>query len=94
MRSRAFGGTVVVHTVLVLIMLTACGGPQAPQGPKPPGSGSATLPAMTKVLGDAARASLTSVSGDGEYVFAQCGKPTKPTPEFGLRNETQRTHHK
>ncbi len=58
-----------VRAALVVLALTACGGPQGPSGPNPPGGGSATLPSTTKVLDDAALGALTSVSQDGQYVF-------------------------
>lgn len=56
--------------IVVLLALTACGGPQGPSAPNPPGAGSATLAPGTTVLGDAELNALTSVTDTGEYVFA------------------------
>src|SRR5690606_2072356 len=58
------------------LALTACGGPQGPSGPNPPGDGSAVLGPNTKVVDEGTLASLTSVSPDGEFTFEGTGAST------------------
>lgn len=75
MRTRAGIGR-QVPLFLVLLALTACGGPQGPSGPNPPGDGSAVLGPNTKVVDEGTLASLTSVSPDGEFTFEGTGAST------------------